>query len=78
MRTGKEPRCFPYAVVKRECEQGRLRIWKIVGPALTRNAYLLSHVDRPQPQGVLDLIRDVISEEICGTPEHGHFVPAVC
>ena len=69
---------LPYAVVKRECEQGRLRIRKIVGPALTRNAYLLSHVDRPQPQGVLDLIRDVISEQICGTPEHGHFVPAVC
>ena len=27
---------------------------------------------------VLDLIRDVICERICGAPEHGHFVPAVC
>ncbi len=69
---------LPYAVVRRECEQKRLRVRRIVGPALTRNAYLLSHVARPQLQGVRQLIRDVISEQICGAPEHGHFVQAVC
>lgn len=67
---------LPYAVVKRECEQRRLRVRKIVGPSLTRNAYLLTKVDRPQPRSVLQLIRDVISEQICGSPEHGYVVPA--
>ena len=63
---------LPFAVVKRECEQKRLRIRKIVGPTLTRNAYLLSHADRPQGNDIRKLIRDVISEQIRVTPEHGH------
>lgn len=62
---------LPYAVVRRECEQGRLRIRKIVGPTLTRNAYLLSHVDRPPAQSVQQLVRDVIADQIRGAPEHG-------
>lgn len=68
---------LPYAVVRRECEQRRLRVRKIIGPALTRNAYLLSHADRPHLLGVRQLIRDVISEQICGVPEHGHLVGAI-
>lgn len=62
---------LPYAVVRRECEQNRLRVRRIVGPTLSRNAYMLSHVDRPQAACVRQLIRDVISEQIRGTPEHG-------
>lgn len=62
---------LPYAVVRRECEQNRLRVRRIVGPTLSRNAYMLSHVDRPQAAYVRQLIRDVISEQIRGTPEHG-------
>ncbi|KMO36868.1 LysR family transcriptional regulator [Methylobacterium aquaticum] len=62
---------LPYAVVKRECDQNRLRIRKIVGPTLTRNAYMLSHRERPQSTRIRELIRDVISDQIRGTPEHG-------
>jgi LysR family transcriptional regulator, nitrogen assimilation regulatory protein len=68
---------LPYAVVKRECEQRRLRVRKIVGPTLTRNAYMLSHVEKPQASGVCQLVRDVISDQIRGTPEHGKIAEAV-
>lgn len=67
---------LPYAVVRRECEQGRLRIRQIVGPSLIRTAYLLLHAERPQPQSLSQLIRDVISEQIGGAPAHGHLVEA--
>ena len=69
---------LPYAVVRRECEQRRLRVRQIVGPALTRSAYLLSHVSRPQANDVSQLIRDVIGEQICSVPEHGEVVQATC
>lgn len=65
---------LPYAVVRRECEQRRLRVRKIVGPALTRNAYLLSPADAPHFQDVRQLIRDVIAEQICDVPEHGQVI----
>ncbi len=65
---------LPYAMVRRECEQRRLRVRKIVGPALTRNAYLLSHADAPKMHGLRQLIREAIAEQICGAPEHGQVV----
>jgi LysR family nitrogen assimilation transcriptional regulator len=61
---------MPYANVRRECQQGRLRIRKITGPTLTRNAYLLSHRDNAPNNAVRELIRQVVSNEIREAPEY--------
>ncbi len=60
---------MPYANVRRECQQGTLRIRKIVGPTLTRNAYLLSHRDISPNHAVGDLIRQAVAHEIGKMPE---------
>ena len=60
---------MPYANVRRECLQGRLRIRKITGPALTRSAYLLSHRAGTPNRAVRELIRQVVADEISEMPE---------
>lgn len=60
---------MPYANVRRECQQGTLRIRKIVGPTLTRNAYLLSHRDSSPNRAVREIIRQVVADEIREMPE---------
>jgi len=60
---------MPYANVRRECQQGTLRVRKITGPTLTRNAYLLSHREGSSNRAVRELIRHVVAEEIRDMPE---------
>jgi LysR family transcriptional regulator, nitrogen assimilation regulatory protein len=67
---------MPYANVRRECQRGALRIRKIVGPTLTRNAYLLSHKDSPPNHVVRSLIRQVVADEIQETPQYAELTEA--
>jgi LysR family nitrogen assimilation transcriptional regulator len=60
---------MPYANVRRECQQGTLRVRKITGPTLTRNAYLLSHREASPNRAVRELIRLAVAEEIRDMPE---------
>jgi LysR family nitrogen assimilation transcriptional regulator len=60
---------MPYANVRRECQQGSLRIRKITGPTLTRKAYLLSHRDSAPNIAVRELIRQVVAAEIREMPD---------